>query len=73
MNEMERISVSSNNVASIGYDPSNSTLEVEFLNGNLYEYYNIPESVYQDFLDAPSKGTFLNQVIKRGGYSYSKK
>lgn len=70
---MERIPVSSSNVASIGYDPSNSTLEVEFLNGNTYEYYGVPESIYNDFMNADSKGRFLDQQIKKMGYQYRKK
>jgi len=69
---MERIPVSSTNVASIGYDSNSMTLEVEFLNGSIYEYYNVPEGLFNDFLIASSKGTFLDQFIKKGGFGYSK-
>ncbi len=70
---MERIPVSSSNIASIGYDLSNSTLEVEFLNGGLYKYYGVSESTYNDFMNASSKGTFLDQQIKKAGYQFRKK
>lgn len=35
---MEREPVVSSNIASIGYDENNNILEVEFNNGNVYEY-----------------------------------
>ena len=35
---MERQYVSSSNIASIGYDPDNQVLEIEFLSGAVYQY-----------------------------------
>ncbi len=69
---MERTLVSSTDVASIGYCPETATLEVEFLKGGIYEYYSVPEQLFFDFLNADSKGRFLNQYIKKGGFSYAK-
>jgi len=45
---------------------------VEFLNGTLYDYYNVPKEVFLDLLNATSKGQFFNQNIKKGGYPFSK-
>lgn len=73
MKKMDRIQVSSSTVASIGYNSGNMILEVEFLSGGLYEYYNVPEYLFSDFMDAPSKGQFLDQHIKKAGFQYSKK
>lgn len=67
---MERIPVSSSNVGSIGFEPSTSTLEVEFNNGRIYQYYGVPEHVYEEFIQAASKGTYLNHNIK-GTYSFT--
>lgn len=61
---MERESVDSSTVLSIGYEPTNSTLEVEFKNGGLYQYYNVPEPIYQQFMASDSKGKFLHAYIK---------
>lgn len=61
---MERESVGSSTVLSIGYEPTNSTLEVEFKNGGLYQYYNVPEPIYQQFMASDSKGKFLHAYIK---------
>ena len=69
---MDRTPVSSTDIASIGYCAETATLEVEFLRGGVYEYYGVPEQLFFDFLNAGSKGSFHNQYIKKGGYSYAK-
>ncbi|MGA2650955.1 MAG: KTSC domain-containing protein [Terracidiphilus sp.] len=68
---MERNNVASSNISSIGYDPQTSTLEVEFLNGGIYQYYGVPENMYQQLMSAPSKGQFLNTYIKNQ-YAFSR-
>ena len=60
---MDRQPVNSSTVISIGYEPTSSTLEVEFKNG-IYQYYNVPESIYQQFMESDSKGKFLHAYIK---------
>jgi len=62
--QMERESVASSTVLSIGYEPTSETLEVEFKSGGIYQYYNVPEPVYQAFMASDSKGTFLHVNIK---------
>lgn len=68
---MERKAVSSSNIASIGYDVNSQTLEVEFLSGGVYQYFDVPEQVYTDLMNASSHGQYLAQNIK-GHYRYSK-
>jgi len=65
-----RIPVESSNLESIGYDQSTQTLEVEFDSGGIYEYFNVPQNIFEAFLTAPSKGEFLYREIK-GAYGYS--
>lgn len=67
---MERYSVASSNIASIGYDEQSQTLEVEFLNGSIYQYYNVPKNIYDQLMNDPSKGRFLHTYIKNA-YPYS--
>lgn len=62
---MEREPVESSNLASVGYEPATETLEVEFLNGSIYQYANVPRSMYEQLLQADSKGRFLNLYIKK--------
>lgn len=68
---MNRKPVKSSNIASIGYDDNSSTLEIEFKNGTVYQYFDLPEREYKGFIGAESHGTYLAQSIK-GRYRYSK-
>lgn len=68
---MDRIPVSSSNIRSIGYDEANQILEVEFHHGLVYHYHNVPVTIYQALMSAPSKGQFLNQHVK-SVYRYSR-
>ncbi|MHC4797460.1 MAG: KTSC domain-containing protein [Planctomycetota bacterium] len=56
---MDLTPVTSSNIQAIGYEAEDEILQVVFLNGSTYEYYNVPEEVYQAFMTAPSKGKFL--------------
>jgi uncharacterized protein len=61
---MNRIPVSSSNISSIGYDSNTQTLEIEFTNGNIYQYFDVPSAIYEELMQAESKGRFLNAQIK---------
>lgn len=69
---MVRKNVSSSNLASVGYDENSSTLEVEFNHGGIYQYSNVPESVYNGLMNASSHGSYFDSNIKKAGYSYKK-
>jgi KTSC domain len=61
---MDRKRVTSSNLTSIGYDSASQTLEVEFQNGSIYQYYNVTPAIFEAFDRAPSKGQFFNSQIK---------
>ncbi|MFT5162821.1 MAG: hypothetical protein ACI9FJ_001398 [Alteromonadaceae bacterium] len=63
--------VSSNNVASVGYDTSSATLQVTFNNGTSYQYFDVPEHLFDELYSAGSVGGYLAAEIK-GSYRYSK-
>jgi hypothetical protein len=52
---MNRQLVSSSNLLSVGYDPASQTLEVEFQDGSVYQYYNVGQSMHDQLMAAPSK------------------
>jgi hypothetical protein len=52
---MDLTSVTSSNIEAIGYEAGDEILQIVFLNGSVYDYYNVPEDVYQAFMTAPSK------------------
>lgn len=64
---VHRVRVSSESLASVGYDAATSTLEIEFHNGSIYRYSTVPESVFNALIHAPSKGRFFMERIK-GAY-----
>ncbi len=68
---MEREPVSSSNIAAIGYDSETEILEVEFTNGSIYEYRNIPIFLYEELMSASSYGSFFNREI-RNAFAYEK-
>jgi hypothetical protein len=47
---MNRTPVASSNVASIGYEPATTTLEIEFKDGSVYQYFDVPAAVHADLL-----------------------
>ncbi len=56
--------VDSSNVEAIGYDPEHSQLYVQFKGGDTYVISDVPQEIYDEFLNAPSKGSFYNRSIK---------
>lgn len=61
---MKRISIISKVLKSVGYDETTGTLEVEFKNGGLYEYVDVPADEYAALMRAPSKGTYFGDHIR---------
>jgi hypothetical protein len=62
---MEREYVESTMIRSFGFDNVTSTLEVEFNNnGSVWQYFDVPESVYYEMKAAGSCGKFLNANVK---------
>jgi len=61
---MNRVAVESSSISSVGYDVDTADLEIEYVNGRVYRYFHVPPAAYRLLLQAPSKGEFINQVIK---------
>lgn len=61
---MERHSIDSSMMISIGYDSSQSILEVVFTRGVTWHYYDFPEHMWHEFLNAESKGKYFHINIK---------
>lgn len=68
---MERKTISSTNISAVGYDEASGTLEVEFANGSIYQYFDVPRHVYEEFLGAASAGSYLAKSIK-GNYRFGR-
>ena len=61
---MLRQVVESSSLRSIGYDRATATLEVEFKNGGVYRYANVPPALWSAFRDCNSKGKFFLEQVR---------
>jgi hypothetical protein len=61
----------SSNIARFRYDEKAHVLTVEFKNGGTYNYYDVPQGVFDQMKAAPSKWEFLARNIK-GAYRYAR-
>jgi len=59
----------SSNIDEFRFDKNTDTLQVDFVSGDTYEYYNVPPAVNRAFQSAASKGQFFIRHIK-GRYAY---
>ena len=71
MTDIPRQPVNSSDIASIGYDASTQTLEIEFHATGLYRYFSVPKTVADEFRATPSPGKYFLQQIK-GKYAWEK-
>ena len=68
---MNRTPVSSSNLAAVGYDPASQTLEIEFRDSSLYQYFDVSQAVVDGLLAAASLGSYFHAQI-RGVYRYAR-
>lgn len=69
--KMAREPVNSSNLAEVGYDQHTQTLEVCFKSGRTYQYFDVPEQVYEGLKKAGSPGAYLNSAVK-GSFRYAR-
>lgn len=56
---MNREKFASEAIASAGYDERASTLEIEFVSGEVYRYRLVPARVWRELRGAPSAGRYF--------------
>jgi hypothetical protein len=61
---MKRTPVDSSAIASVGYDESRQILELEYIDGDVYRYFDVSAAIHRALLTAPSIGQFVNAEIK---------
>jgi hypothetical protein len=66
---LNRQSVSSSSIKSVGYDPDAEILKVEFHKSGIYQYFGVPTRVHEDLINAFSKGKYYTVYIK-DAYSF---
>ena len=61
---MQRLSIDSDSLRSIGYNELGQMMEVEFEDGTLRQYYDVPLDIYDDFLETKTKDNYFNDYVK---------
>jgi hypothetical protein len=67
VSRIQREPVESTALAAVGYSKRLHALEIEFRDGLIYRYEEVPAFVYRELLAAESKARFYNKNI-RGKY-----
>ncbi len=62
--KMERQPVSSSNILSVGYDADAETLEIEFNDGNVYQFAGVSQQVHDELIAAESVGGYFSAAIR---------
>jgi hypothetical protein len=61
---VERQSVKSRILRSVGYDEKIKILEIEFQNGLVYQFLNVPPKVYMDLMHSDEIGKYFSEKIR---------
>jgi hypothetical protein len=61
---MVRQQVSSTSINAVGYDPQTNHLEIEFKNGRVYRYIDVPPDIYDALMHSESHGEYFNANIR---------
>lgn len=56
--------VQSSMLLSVGYDPADKVLEIEFKNGQVYRYFDVQPELFAELMNAESIGQFFVSKIK---------
>lgn len=65
VSRIPRQPVQSTALASVGYSKRLHVIEIEFTNGAVYRYADVPRSIYHGLMSAESKARFYHANIKR--------
>jgi hypothetical protein len=80
--DMDRKEVESSQLKSVGYDAEKQVLEIEFKNGGVYQYFDVPEHIHRELMagtklvkegaiEKASIGRYFGQQV-RGKFKFAK-
>jgi len=64
VSHIPRQRVQSTAIAKIGYSKRRHILEIEFVNGAVYRYLDVPPAIYRGLMSAGSKAQFYDFNVK---------
>ena len=60
---MHRTVVASAGIQELGYEEGSEILEIKFVSGSVYDFYNVPLKLYDQMMDSPRKELFYETNI----------
>jgi hypothetical protein len=63
LSKMHRFPIPSTEITQVGYQEDSETLEIQFVKGGVYQFFNVPSSVFDEFMSAPSKEGYYHSRI----------
>ena len=61
---LERLSVKSRILRSVGYDDSKKILEIEFQNNLVYQFLDVPPKVHADLIQSAEIGKYFTDKVR---------
>jgi hypothetical protein len=61
---MDRKRVNSSRIRAVGYDEKAMVMEIEFSNGQVFQYTKVYPEVYRRFMNAPNPTSFFEDKIE---------
>ncbi|WP_329610888.1 KTSC domain-containing protein [Pseudomonas tremae] len=61
---MDMVRVNSSAITAVGYDPATGRMRITFKRGRPYDYCHVPPNIHQGLMDAGSKGTYFDRMIR---------
>lgn len=71
--EVKRIPLKSSKMTSLGYDAAKMISEIKFYHGALYQHFDDPEKVCEEFKSSSSTSSCFMNNIKSNFYYHEKK
>jgi KTSC domain len=63
LSKMHRFPVPSKEITQVGYQEDSEILEIQFVKGGIYQFFNVPSNVFDEFMKAPSKEGYYHSKI----------
>jgi hypothetical protein len=60
---MHRFPVPSKEITQVGYQEDSETLEIQFVQGGVYQFFNVPSTVFDEFMSAPPKRDTITRKL----------
>jgi hypothetical protein len=61
----------SSTIARFRYNADTQTMEIEFKKSSVYQYFDVPQQVFEEMKNAASKGQYFAQNVK-GVFRYAR-